>query len=377
MDSIPEQRAEMPEDCPEPQAGRQNWLTITAEAVTASASDLGELAMGLAAIVAALAVVAVLIGLAGINPIDAYAALVNGSLGSLNGISETLVRATPLMLIGLGIAVAFRAGMWNIGAEGQLLLGAIGATVVGLYLPPLPGLIHIPLVMLGGFALGLVWAAIPGYLKAKRGVNEIVVTIMMNYLAVFLLSYLVTGPLRDNSRVPPMPQSPLLATSALLPKLIPATRAHAGFLIAILAAIAVWFVLERTTLGYEIKAVGANPTAARYGGINAILTATVAMMLSGGLAGLAGMGEISGVHRYLLEGISPGYGYLAIAVALFGGLNPVGIVFSALFFGALMVGAESMQRAVGVPIATIYMLQGLVVIFVLARRVLRRRRVRA
>lgn len=336
--------------------------------------DIKELGFGFLSVIVALLVVAIMISASGINPLKAYQALVKGSLGSVNGISETLVRATPLIFIGLGIAIAFRGGMWNIGGDGQLYLGALGATIVGVYLPPTPPVIHISISLLSGFIFGALWAAIPGYLKMKRGTNEIVVTIMLNYLATFLISYLLSGPLKDDTRLIPIPQTRLIAETAVLPRLIPLTRIHAGFLIAIAAAFVVWLIIERSVLGYEIKAVGENAEAARYGGINVFRTGFIAMVLSGGFAGIAGMSEISGVHHYLMNGISPGYGFLAIAVALFGGLNPLGVVFSAMFFGALMVGAESMQRAVGVPAATIYLLEGLVVIFVLARRVLSRHR---
>jgi general nucleoside transport system permease protein len=332
--------------------------------------DIKEIGFGLLSIIAALLVVAVMISFARINPIEAYQALIKGSLGSVNGISETFVKATPLIFLGLGITIAFRGGMWNIGGDGQLYLGALGATIIGVYLPSMPPVVHITLALMSGFIFGALWAAIPGYLKIRRGTNEIVVTIMLNYLATFLIAYLVSGPMKDTTQLIPVPQSRQIAESAVLPRLIPLTRIHAGFIIAIAAVVVVWFILERTVLGYEIKAVGENVEAARYGGINVFKRGFIAMVLSGGFAGLAGMSEISGVHHYLLDGISPGYGYLAIAVALFGGLNPVGVVFSALFFGALMVGAESMQRAVGVPTATIYLLEGLVVIFVLARHIL-------
>ncbi|MGD0613164.1 MAG: ABC transporter permease [Anaerolineales bacterium] len=336
--------------------------------------DIKELGSGLLALIVALLVMAVMISAAKINPLEAYLALVKGSLGSLNGISETLVRATPLIFIGLGIAIAFRGGMWNIGGDGQLYLGALGATIVGVYLPPMPPVIHITIELLSGFIFGALWAAIPAYLKMRRGTNEIVVTIMLNYIAEFLISYLVAGPMKDNTRLIPVPESRQIAASAVLPIFIPHTQIHAGFLIAIAAAFVVWLIIERTVLGYEIKAGGENAEAARYGGINVLRMGFVAMVISGGLAGIAGMSEVAGVHYYLMDGITPGYGFLAIAVALFAGLNPLGVVLSALFFGALMVGAESMQSAVGVPVATIYLLEGLVIIFVLARRVLSRHR---
>jgi general nucleoside transport system permease protein len=330
--------------------------------------SLRDLVAGLLAILVALAVVAVLIALMDINPLKAYAALFQGSLGSRDGIGETLVRTTPLLLVGLGVSIAFRGGIWNIGAEGQIYMGALGATLAGLYLSHLPAAIHVPLVILAGFVFGGLWAAVAGYMKGRLKANEIVITIMMNYLALFLVSYLVSGPMRDPSRMVAQAQTAQIAESAFLPRLMPGSRAHAGILLALVAVGLTWFLLHRTTLGYNIKAVGASPVVAAYGGIASVSTITLAMFLSGGLAGLAGMGEVSGVHHYLLEGISPGYGYLGVAVALLGGLEPLGVLLSALFFGALTVGAETMQRTVGVPVAMVYFTQGLVVLFVLARR---------
>lgn len=340
-------------------------------------SSLSPVLESVVAVLAALLLVAVLIVLTGTNPILAYAALVQQSFGSVNGLAETLVRATPLALIGLGISVAFRAGVWNIGAEGQLYLGALGATIVGLYLPSMPRALHLALSVAVGFGFGAVWAGIPGYLRATRGTNEIVTTIMMNYLANFLISFLVAGPMKDTGRLIPVPQTPPLTDSALLPRLVAGTRVHAGVFLAMGGAVACWFLLDRTVLGYEIQAVGADASTAKYGGVNVVLISTAAMVLSGGFAGLAGVSEVAGVHLRLLEGISPGYGYLAIAVALLGRLNPVGVAVSSVFFGALLVGAESMRRVAGVPVGTIYLLEGLVVLFVLAQRALRWQRRRS
>lgn len=334
----------------------------------AALSDLG---MGLIGVILALGIVAIFIAIIGANPLEAYTALLKGSLGSKNGIAETLVRTTPLLLAALGITIAFRCGIWNIGAEGQLYMGALGAALAGLYAPPLPAWIHVPLVIAAGFLFGGLWGALPGFFKARWDTNEIITTIMMNYLAIYFIIYLVGGPLKDPSRMIPQPQTARLPVSALLPKLIPATRAHIGILLALLLAGLVYWFLWRTARGYEIKAVGANPEAARYGGISVAFSIVLAMTLSGGLAGIAGAVEVAGVQRYLLEGISPGYGNLAIAVALFGGLHPLGVTLAAFFFGGLMVGSDAMQRAVGVPTTTVYFIQGLVLIFVLARKVLR------
>jgi len=329
--------------------------------------------VALLAIAAAFLAASILIAILGINPIRAFGAFIQGSLGTRNGMAETLVRATPLALAGLGVAVAFRAGVWNIGAEGQIFLGALGATLVGLYLPPLPRPVHLLLVGLGGFAGGALWGGIAGFLKARFQANEIIVTIMMNYLGILLVGFLVTGPMKDASGLAPQPQTVPLIASALLPKLIPATRAHIGTLFAIAAAGVVWFMMKRTSLGYELRSSGANPDAARHVGIDVKRAVVVAMLISGGLAGLAGANEVSGVQHYLTQDISSGYGYLSIAVALFGGLEPLGILFSSLFFGAVLVGSEAMQRGLSVPIYLVYIIEGLVIISMLLRQLARRR----
>lgn len=338
-----------------------------------AASELGAAVI---AVALALLIVAAFIKLIGNDPVEAYGALLRGSLGTRNGFAETLVRATPLLLAGLGTAIAFRCGLWNIGAEGQIYMGALGAALAGLYLPPMPIWLHLPIVLAAGLLFGGLWAALPGYFKATRKTNEIITTLMMNYLAIGIVGYLVSGPIKDPNLLIPQPQTATLPITARLPVLIPHTRAHFGVLLALAAAGLVYWLLWRTSLGYEIKSVGANPQAARYGGINVARNMMLAMAFSGALAGLAGAGEVAGVHGFLLDGISPGYGNLAIAVALLGGLHPVGIVVSSFLFGALMVGADAMQRATGVPSTTVYFIEGLVLIFVLARSVLLARRAR-
>jgi general nucleoside transport system permease protein len=325
------------------------------------------------AIAAAFLVAAIMIGMLGISPTRALEVFIQGSLGTKNGFAETLVRATPLALAGLGVAVAFRAGVWNIGAEGQIFLGALGATLAGLYLPPMPAPLHLLLVGLGGFAGGALWGGIAGFFKARFQANEIIVTIMMNYLGILLVGFLVTGPMKDSSGLAPQPQTVPLAASAILPKLIPATRAHIGTIFAIFVACAVWFLLKRTSLGYELRSSGANPDAARHIGIDVKRAIVVAMLISGGLAGLAGANEVSGVQHYLTQDISSGYGYLSIAVALFGGLEPFGILLSSLFFGVVLVGSEAMQRGMGVPIYVVYIIEALVIISMLLRQWSRRR----
>ena len=324
----------------------------------------------LGAILLALALVGALIALMGVSPLRAYEAMWRGAFGTRNGLGETLVRTTPLLLCGLAVTVAFRCGMWNIGAEGQLYFGALGATLAGVFLPPMPAPIHLLLVMLTGFAFGAFYGAIPGLARAYRGANEIVSTIMLNYIAIYLVSFLVNGPLRDANLLLPQPQSFPVALTARLPRILAGTRAHGGIFIGLLAAVGVYILLWKAVPGFRIRIVGQNPKAARFGGINVKRYIVLAMAISGGLAGLAGMVEVAGVRGYLIPDLSPGYGYTGIAVALLGGLHPAGVTLAAFFFGSLMVGADGLQRSVGVPTATVLIIQGLVLVFVLGRRVL-------
>jgi ABC-type uncharacterized transport system ATPase subunit/ABC-type uncharacterized transport system permease subunit len=324
----------------------------------------------LGAVALALILVGGLITLMNVSPLKAYEAMWRGAFGTRNGLGETMVRAIPLLLAGLGVVVAFRCGLWNIGAEGQLYAGALGATLAGIYLPALPPVIHLPLVMLAGFVFGALYGALPGLMRAYRGANEIVTTIMLNYLAIYAVGFLVNGPLRDSNQLLPQPQSFPLVAAARLPKILVGTRAHAGIYIALAAVVVVYIVLWKTVPGFRIRIVGQNPTAARFGGINVNRYVVLAMALSGGLAGLAGMTEVAGVRGYLIPNLSSNYGYTAIAVALLGGLHPAAVTVSAFFFASLTVGADGLQRSVGVPTATVLIIQGLVLVFVLGRRVL-------
>jgi len=324
----------------------------------------------------ALVVSAALILLAGASPWVAYASLFEGAFGSVSSVAETIAKAVPLMLVGLGITIAFRCKVWNIGGEGQLIVGAIVATWMGIALGRMPAPLLLPSIVALAFLAGALWGAMAGVLKARLEVNEVIVTIMMNYVAIYGLNYLVRGPMRDPTIAGGFPQSPRIAPSAELPRLIPATRLHAGVLIALLGAVLVYVFLFRTPLGYEVRAVGANPRAARYGGINVTRNIVLAMFLSGGLAGIAGAGEICGLHFRLLDGISTGYGYTGIVVALLGKLHPFGVILAAFFFGAMVVGMEAMQRTIGTPFALVLAIEGLVVLFMLSGEVLTRYRIR-
>lgn len=315
---------------------------------------------------------AVLILITGANPVEAYGALLYAAFGTTNGFAETMVKATPLILAGLGVMVAYRAQFWNIGAEGQIYLGSIFATIVGISLTSLPLLILLPLTMLAGMAGGAFWGLIPGVLKARYRVNEVITTLLLNYIAIGLTSYLVHNPLRDQSSG--IPISPQLAEAAWLPILIPRTRFHLGIVLAVLTAFLMHWLLKRTVLGYQIRAIGDGRQAAQTGGIHVARTIVLTMLISGALAGLAGAVEIAGVQRRLVEGFSPGYGYLAIAVALLGGLNPFGVVLAGILFAALLNGADAMQRTAGVPVTVVFVIEGLVILFVAARFQIRLKR---
>ena len=331
------------------------------------------------AMVIALVVGVLLLLLLGTDPIEAYSALIQGALGNVSGITQTLTKATPLLLVGLGICIAFRGGVINIGGEGQIVVGALAATAFGVGFSNLPALILLPLTLISGAAAGLIWGGIPGLLKARLGVNEILTTVMMNQIALRLMNFLLRGPLLDPEHVAAgtsIPQSAALPESIWLPRLVPRTLFHSGAILAVLLALAVYFLLWRTTIGYRIRAVGLNPHASRYAGIPVPKYVTLSLALSGMLCGLAGAVEVLGVHHRMLEGLSGGYGFSGIVAALFGKLHPLGAIPASALFGALLVGADKMQRAVQVPSALAIALQGLVVLFVVSSDLYVRRRTR-
>jgi len=332
------------------------------------------------ATLAALAVGAVMLILLGENPLAAYSALMEGALGSTNALADTLVKATPLLLVAVGICIAFRGGVLNIGGEGQLVVGALASTVVGLAFPDAAGVVVIPLALLCGFLAGAVWGAIPGLLKAYFNVNEILSTIMMNAIAVQGMNYLLRAPLIDPVQLESasrIPQTARLAIAFDLPRLIP-TRLHLGTGLAILAAILVYIFLWRTVIGYRIRAVGLNPHASRYAGINVPRYIVLALLLSGAFAGLAGAVQVYGLHhRMFTDGSATGFtgsaGFNGIVVALFGNLHPLGAIPASFLFGALLVGANKLQRVMQVPSAFIIGLNGLVVVFVVSSEYFKRR----
>ncbi|MDX1615061.1 MAG: ABC transporter permease [Candidatus Promineifilaceae bacterium] len=334
----------------------------------------------LLATLAALALGAVMLLFLGANPLEAYAALVSGAFGSSNALADTVVKATPLLLVGLGICIAFRGGVINIGGEGQLIVGAVLATWVGLRLPDASPFVVIVLGLLAGFVGGAIWGGIAGLLKAYFNVNEILSTIMLNVIAVQAMNFLLRGPMIDPAQLETasrIPQTARLERAFDLPRLVP-TRLHLGAGIAVVLAILVYIFLWRTSIGYRIRAVGLSQPASRYAGIGVKRYIVTALLLGGAFAGLAGAIQIFGVHhRMFTDGSAAGFtgsaGFNGIVAALFGQLHPVGTVPASFIFGALLVGANSMQRAVQVPAAFITALNGLVVVFVVSSEIIRRR----
>lgn len=295
----------------------------------------------------------------------AFAALFRGAAGSREVFfSVTLVRSVPLLLTGLAVALAFRAGVWNIGAEGQLYAGAVAATFVGLKLAALPALILVPAVLIAAAVAGMAWSAIPALMKWRLGVGEVITTILMNFVAIEMVGWLVHGPMMESRGV--FPQSDRLGAGTQLPNLIPGTRLHLGFALALVLAVGLWILFRHTRMGFSIRAAGASAGAARAAGRLPVATLTLcAFLLSGAIAGLAGGVEVAGVTRALYENLSPGWGYTAIAVALLAGLHPIGVVGTAILFGALEGGAAAMQRSVGVPFAWVSGIEALVILSVL------------
>lgn len=299
------------------------------------------------------------------DPLQAYGVFLFGIFGTLNGFVEIFVKATPLIFAGLGIAVAFKSGFFNIGAEGQLYMGAIGAAATAIFCTGLPGPLRLVLAVIVAFVFGGLWALIPGLLKAKFNISEIITTIMFNYIAINITALVVRGVLQDHSDY--LPQSPMIENAARLPELLSPTRLHGGFLIALVMVLVIWFVMEKTTFGYGLQVIGLNKRAAKCTGIPVMKNIIFSAFLSGGLAGLAGMGEVLGIQFRLLDGLSGGAGYTAILVALLGFNNPIGVFIAAVGFAALQVGSNTMQRQMGIPASLVLIILGLVVLLIFAK----------
>lgn len=329
---------------------------------------LGSLGPAVVTIFIALFIGGILIALSGNNPFSAYRLMINGAFGSGHKISETLVKAVPLAIMALGTSIAFKNQLWNIGGDGQFTMGAIFCVALGIY-ANLPVWLMVPLSILVAFIGGGLWAALAGWLKVKFNANEVITTLMLNYVATYLLAYLVYGPMKDPAGFD-FPQTPLIPNGFRLPLFNESTRIHAGIFVALIIIVAVYF-FWRSTLGYKIELMGQGEQVAKYAGVNAKRTMILTMLISGGLAGIAGWNEVYGVHYRLMTDIASGYGSLAIVIALLGGLHPVGIAVSAFFFAVLLVGGNTMQRMTNIPYSIVDIIQGLVIIFVITRSALK------
>jgi simple sugar transport system permease protein len=326
------------------------------------------------AVLTAVLLGAVILAAIGADILEVYRVILTEPLRNISLISEVLIRAIPLTIIALGIAAAYRSGFINIGAEGQMAVGIVAAAAVSLALPNLPKPVLLPLVLLAGCAGGAVWGFIPGILRAKLEVSELLSTVMLNYIAAQFYTFCLRGPMIDPAELTlggvGTPQTMRLSQNIWLSRLIPGARLHSGIFIALALALAVYILLWKTSFGYKLRAAGAQDRAARYGGINVPACLVISISISGALAGLAGAVEIAGVHRRAIEGITGGYGFSGIVVALFGGLHPAGIIPAAFFFGLLLVGADMTQRMVGVPANMVQVLQGIIILVIAAARMI-------
>lgn len=339
-----------------PQAAQTLYRTLSQIAISAVTP--------IAAVLVALAFGALLLWLNGFNGSDVVTVMIFGSFQDMRSVGEILLKATPLILIGAGLCVAFRCSIWNIGAEGQLYAGAIAATLVGTSFDGLSVWVHAPLVMLAGALAGAAWAGIAGYLKVRFQASEIVTTIMLNYIALILTSYLVTGPMRDASAA--YPQSARLIREAWTPRIVSDMRLHIGILVAIVLAVALYIFLQKSSRGFALRVVGLNPHAARYAGMQVARNVMIAMCISGAMAGLAGAFEVAGVTHRLYQNISPGYGFEGIAVALLAANNPLAAIVSGGLFATLRSGSEVLQITSQVPQVLVLVIQGMVILSVVA-----------
>lgn len=315
----------------------------------------------------------IFLSLTGYSPLKIYSVMLEGAFGSSYGISETIVKAIPLILASLGVAIAFKMLLWNIGAEGQIYMGAFAASWVALTFPGLPAYIMIPAMIVAGMLGGGLWGLLPAIPKAVWGVNETITTLMLNYVAILWVDYLVYGPWKDPKGFN-FPLTPVFTPAANLPTW-GVTRIHLGLVFGLIAAAILYVVLQKTRWGYEIKVIGESTKVAKYAGINIFRNILLVMFLSGSLAGLAGMAEVAGITHRLQHSLSPGYGYTAIIIAWLSRLNPLAVIVVSFLFGGLLVGGYTIQSS-GLPAATVSMLQGAILFFVLGGEVLIRYKIK-
>lgn len=323
-----------------------------------------EAGLAVLTILIALAIGAVLVSVSGNDPVEAYQTLFRGAFGSKQRMSEVFVKMIPLTMMAFGISIAFKAQLWNIGGDGQFIIGAVCSILPAFWLR-LPPALMLPVSLICGMMGGALWAGVAAWLKLRFNANEVITTLMLNYIAVYLLSFLVHGPLMDPAGGD-FPQSPILEEIYRLPLFSDRLRIHGGIVVGIVVVVMMLF-FWKSILGYSIDLAGQGEKVATYSGMNVRRTLLVTMMISGALVGMAGWNEIYGVQYRLLEGVASGYGDIAVVIALLGGLNPVGIVIASFFFSALLVGGATMQRMTEVPYSIVDIIQGLVIVFIIAR----------
>lgn len=328
----------------------------------------------LLAIIITFVLTSLLIFMVRANPITAYYYFLIDPLSGRVSTLEVLVKMTPLLLTGAAVTFAFVGGYWNIGAEGQLYAGAVAATAIGLQMDGWPSWIALPLILVGGFLAGALWALTPALMKVKLAIDEVVTTLLLNSVALFAVSALLNGPWRNP--ISQWPQSPDIAASAIFPKIVPRSRLHLGFLLALLVIVLLWYVLTQTSLGLRMRAVGLGAEAARFAGINVERTLLTSALVSGGIAGLAGVNEIAGIHYHMIDAISPGYGYTGILIATLGSLNAWGVALAAFFIGLIDTGSQTVSRALGVPVYLGDVIQATLLLVTLGVLLLQRYRIR-
>ncbi len=344
----------------EPREDATPWLTLMAP---------------VGAVAVALILCAALILWTGQDPFTAYGLLFKGALGSRFAITETLTRATPMILTGLAAAVAFRAKLWNIGGEGQFYMGALAATWLGAGAVVLPSWLMVPFLVVAGALAGGLLLLIPALLRNKLKVDEVVTTLLLNFIVLLFVNYLLEGPLKDPMSMG-WPQAAPIIDQGLLPQILTKSRVHLGLILALASAIIVWAVMRFTVWGYEIRAVGYNAAAAAFSGVKINRTIVMTALISGGLAGIAGVSEVAGTKGYLTLDLSPGFGYAGIAVAMLAALHPLAVILSALFLASIYVGADSMSRALNVPTYISDVIVGTSVLAVLVSLMLTRFRIK-
>lgn len=322
-----------------------------------------EIAAPILSILVALAISAIPISRGGVNPITGYYELFYGALGNKLSLTETFALFSPLLLCGVAVALAFTCKFWNIGAEGQLYCGGLVAAFFAVNAGGLPAPVAIPLMLVAGFLGGGAWAAIPAVLKVKLKVDEVVTTLLGNWVMYYLVSAILFGPWRNPKTG--WPESPIIADSTFYPILVPGSRFHFGIVVSLLIAVAFYIILKKTKWGFELLAIGGNPTSSQAMGISVSKQIILAAIVSGGIAGLAGVGQVAGIHYHMKTDLSPGFGYTGVVIAMVGGLNPIGVVLASFLMAVVVQGTQAMHRATGVPWALAEVIQGVILLCLL------------